>query len=560
MVERQSVISRSVRVGWNRSAEATSLDESIAIVKITPMPMLTFTPADLRLMARNTAKLIRMGGRIPLVDRRGNPFAQFDDQSRTAQLEQSRTDYSSRIPTLMPPIGAGHDEEGNVLGRSDLPKQGEVISLYLDGNIIKADFGMVPDYIIEQVKKGLYSKVSCELWEKPPGKFAGKGWMLKRVALLGADVPAIYTLEDIPIPEEFGTIRGVEIFEVGDHNNIKYTLDDLRDVVRNYWLNRPADQVIKERLRRYLNIDAGKTLGDGASLFNDKSTPVVRIFRSLNPILTVDATIEEKSMTADQIRAALVSAGLFEQDEVNGMSEGALMKLAKLCGLDQAKQPPPEAANADEKPAEGAGQQKPAAAAANADDCTPGQKPAMNADAGKMQQFSDAMFNLKLTKALSAALAPYEAKLNALTAQASAAQKSQVQQAAVMFADKLRTNKKITAGMRQPLIDLYEFVSTQPGEVHFNDGGKTKKGSPGDLLQRFLDSMPNIEEWAEMHGGPLGDPNTKLEQDKEKLKAAYNKFNDSFKRTMTLDKFIGTFTKGCELYPDYTVEKHLSGF
>lgn len=524
---------------------------------------LKLTMPDLRSILRNTKAALKSGRVIPV--------KRFDDQSQKQLLAKNRFEESSRIPSLMPPIGAGHEDDDNVLGRSDLPKQGEVINLWIEGNILFADFGRVPKQVIKLVKAGVYDKVSCELWEKPPGKFAGEGWMLKRVALLGADVPGVYTLEEIPDPDEgMGMIRRVEIFEVGTHNNIKYTLDDLKTIVRNYWLNRPSDQKIKQTLRRYLKLDAVKPLGDGAAAGKFKDEAVtVRVFRSLSKSYSVDNSSGSKSMTADQIRQALVSEGIFEQDEVNSMSDAVVMKLAKLCGLeaqnedDKPTEKPKEAANEDETSTDET------ETAANEDTkpaATPPPKPSANADAAKTQNYIDRMVTYRVAKGVAAALEPLEAKLRKLEGSTVKLQKtsethrqSQIKDQAKMFCDRMRSERKLTHGMMSGAVELYQLLADVPGEVHFTDGaGKSQKASPVERFKSFLETLPTIENWDEKHGGPLGPVGSKDRKsaNEQKLKDVYQKFNSSFKKQMSEEKYLKTFESAQEMYgEDYSVEQ-----
>jgi len=492
-------------------------------------------------------------------------FVRFDDQSRQEALSKHTDIESDRIPSLMPPIGVGHEDEDNVLGRSDLPKQGEVINLYIDGNVLKADFGRVPLQICKLVKRGIYDKVSCELWEKPPGKFAGEGWMLKRVALLGADVPGVYTLSEIPDPDEgMGVIKGVEIFEVGKHNDIEYTLDDLKRILRNYWLNRPSEDKRKELVRRYLKLDAVRPLGDGAATDQFKDAkPVVRIFRSMGKTYSVDTSTGRMPMTAEQIRQALVAEGIFEQDEVNAMSDQIIMKLAKLVGL--------ETANADAEPAaKTEDEKKPDAANADAAPAAPAADPEKKPDAAmadgqqKMMTYADKILSYKIAKAVAPLLEKVEQLSGNLKSQqkyVDTARRDTIHQQATHFADKLRSEKRLTHGMHANAVELYQFLAEQPAEVHFSDGGKQKKGSALELFKKFMSAAPVLENWDETVGGPLGsNPADRKSADHEKLKAKYQSFSSSFKKQMSEKKYLDSYDAAVEMYgDDYTVEQFVQG-
>jgi hypothetical protein len=547
----------SIIWNWEKNAMKTI---DLRIIKDPAM-----RKAVARLRCCYTAGVVKFADDGLYHNARSSVIRWFDDRSQQAALKKSATIESDRIPSLMPPIGVGHEDDDNVLGRSDLPKQGEVINLYLDGNVLMADFGRVPLSICKLVKGGIYDKVSCELWESPPGKFAGTGWMLKRVALLGADVPGVYTLSEIPDPDEgMGIIRGVEIFEVGCHNDIEYTLDDLKNILRNYWLNRPSEEKAKQLVRRYLKLDAVKPLGDGAATdqFKDASQ-TVRVFRSMSKTFTVDTSTGRKNMTAEQIRQALVAEGIFEQDEVNSMSDAIVMKLAKMVGM--------ESANADAEPAKTTDPEKKSdAACASDDDTTPVETPpdrkpdAAMADDKKVAAFADKMIAYKVAKAL----APLQEKLDQMTetlkstkTYVDVSRREDIKEKAIAFCDKMRTEKKLTFGMHKNAVELFEYLAVQPQEVHFSDGAKKKKGSPLELFKQMMSNAPVLEDWDEHLGGPIGAASTddRKKASHDRLKAKYQSFNSSFKKTMSEQKYLAAFDAAVEMYgDDYSVDQFIS--
>lgn len=480
----------------------------------------------------------------------------------------------SRFPSLLPPIGVGHDEDGNVLGRSDLPKQGEVINLYRKGTILFADFGRVPRKVIELVKGGVYDKVSCELWPKPPGLFRGAGWMLKRIALLGADVPGVYTLEEIPKPDEgIGMIRGVEVFETGLHNDIEYDLDDLDDIVRNYWLNRPGEQKIKAMLSRYLGRDAVKPLSDGAATMKHKDTQPVFIFRDLKQTYTVNESQGSYTMSPDDIRAALVAQGLFEEDEVKGMPDSAIMKLASMCGIQNNEDTNATAEGEQKKPVANASgdtsaeteEEKPKAPVASNADTTPA-KPTMYSSA-----HVGSVVAMQVKQQLDRALSPFIAKFNDMTKTVIKSNKttealanSAMRTEAKNFCDRLRSEKKLTHGMNADglVSDFYLELANVPGEFHFNDSaGKKQKGSLAAKFQQIMDRLPPLENWDELAGGPLGDDAAAAGKtsDELKLEKGYAAFSDSFKSGTSLEQYKKSFADAKKMYGSkYSVEEYLS--
>jgi hypothetical protein len=102
-----------------------------------------------------------------------------------------------------PPVGLieaglGHDEEQARLEDSGLPAAGRVIALRRRGDRLQAKFGQVPALVADAINYGLYSRCSAELYDEPPPGLPGHGPMLRRVAFLGFDVPAVKRLKPIP--------------------------------------------------------------------------------------------------------------------------------------------------------------------------------------------------------------------------------------------------------------------------------------------------------------------------------------------------------------------------
>lgn len=98
---------------------------------------------------------------------------------------------------IKPFLKLGHNEMQSMLEADGLPAAGWVQNLRKVGTKLVADFVGVPKAIYELIKAGSYRTVSSEIYwnfgldgEKYP-------YLLKAVALLGADIPAVSTLKDI---------------------------------------------------------------------------------------------------------------------------------------------------------------------------------------------------------------------------------------------------------------------------------------------------------------------------------------------------------------------------
>jgi len=95
---------------------------------------------------------------------------------------------------VKPPLKLGHDEEQQFLRQGDgQPALGWVARLKRVGRKLLADFRDVPQALVNLIAKRRYARISSEIYRN----FDGLGRTLAAVALLGADVPVVKTLEDL---------------------------------------------------------------------------------------------------------------------------------------------------------------------------------------------------------------------------------------------------------------------------------------------------------------------------------------------------------------------------
>lgn len=95
------------------------------------------------------------------------------------------------------PAKLGHDEKQKLLQGDGYPAAGWVSALKVKGDKLIASFRQVPKKLAELIKAGAYKKVSAEFYQDY--EIGGKKypWVLKAVAFLGADTPAVKTIGDI---------------------------------------------------------------------------------------------------------------------------------------------------------------------------------------------------------------------------------------------------------------------------------------------------------------------------------------------------------------------------
>jgi hypothetical protein len=115
--------------------------------------------------------------------------------------------------TLHPPVVLGHEEEqplGKALPRmaedprdnTGSPAVGWITRLWRKGKKLFADFAHVHPWIADAVRRKLYRFVSAEVYDRddPPPGVPAEGCVLRRVALLGGELPQVKLLRPLPEP------------------------------------------------------------------------------------------------------------------------------------------------------------------------------------------------------------------------------------------------------------------------------------------------------------------------------------------------------------------------
>ncbi|HDY90302.1 MAG TPA: hypothetical protein ENH82_19555 [bacterium] len=100
---------------------------------------------------------------------------------------------------FMPPLKLGHDENQKLLQRDGMPAAGWVERIYRVGRKLVADFKDIPDIVASAIKRGAYRQISSEVYFNFPSPDGTTTFsrVLRAVALLGADNPAVSTLKPI---------------------------------------------------------------------------------------------------------------------------------------------------------------------------------------------------------------------------------------------------------------------------------------------------------------------------------------------------------------------------
>lgn len=120
----------------------------------------------------------------------GNPYTRDDFDAMVVAFDDLRG-------KLDPPVKLGHDGDQAIAQSDGYPAVGWVERLYRKGGKLIADFRDVPKRVADLVSAGAYQHVSSEIYFDK--KIAGKMYhaILKGVALLGGDMPAVKDISSI---------------------------------------------------------------------------------------------------------------------------------------------------------------------------------------------------------------------------------------------------------------------------------------------------------------------------------------------------------------------------
>lgn len=146
-------------------------------------------------------------------------------------LEEIARNFQRLREVVKPPLKFGHDENQTLLGQRDGdPSLGWVQELRVRGGKLIATFAGVPAMVHEAIRKGRYRRVSAELYFNVRRKGKKLGKVLKAVALLGADLPAVTNLKDLGA---YLAIKGATGFKAGEFRTFSIPVDHQRIIIQS---------------------------------------------------------------------------------------------------------------------------------------------------------------------------------------------------------------------------------------------------------------------------------------------------------------------------------------
>ena len=118
-------------------------------------------------------------------------------QFTTSDLDKMVEAFQALKGKLDPPVKLGHDDSQKLLQKDGYPAAGWIAGLKRVGDKVLATLTDVPKAIADLMAAKAYRKRSVEVYFD--WKFEGKVWpiVLRGLALLGEDIPAVKTLDDI---------------------------------------------------------------------------------------------------------------------------------------------------------------------------------------------------------------------------------------------------------------------------------------------------------------------------------------------------------------------------
>ena len=126
--------------------------------------------------------------------------------------------FNALSDEIKPPNKLGHGKQG-LLASAGLPAAGWITALRRVGDKLVADMSDVPKRIARIIKNRGYKRVSVEIYNNYQDKNGERrGLVLKALAFLGGDIPAVKTLKDMEV------LYADELNDVADNPYRRFTL------------------------------------------------------------------------------------------------------------------------------------------------------------------------------------------------------------------------------------------------------------------------------------------------------------------------------------------------
>ena len=212
-----------------------------------------------------------------------------DDSYSTRDLQQLVDNFSFLKDKVKPPIKLGHSEKQRLLKEEGLPAGGWITKLKLAGDKVLATISDVPKRLARLIKNRQYKRISAEIY--PSYKSGDKTYnnVLRAVALLGGDIPAIDSLRDVEAMYTLKTFNDDQFFKTYDLQ--------MKERCR---MAQPFKTFTKDGVEYYQDSITGKTYPvENFDTYDEKSQGFLQT--------ELNGTGDIESMDAEQLRSLVRS-------------------------------------------------------------------------------------------------------------------------------------------------------------------------------------------------------------------------------------------------------------
>lgn len=209
-----------------------------------------------------------------------------------------------------PPVKLGHDVNQKLLQADGYPAAGWVSALKTVGNKLVADLKGVPAKLGAIIKAGGYKKVSAEFYQNH--ELGGKTfpWVLKAISLLGADVPAVKTIQDIQAMYSDEEQPVIVFYEVEGEQQETTEAPAANEAIEGN--EKEQEETMEKEIRELLNLSeeddvlaAVKTLSEKQDT-NDQAVSLEEYQATAARVAVLETTLAERDRD-ERVRRAIES-------------------------------------------------------------------------------------------------------------------------------------------------------------------------------------------------------------------------------------------------------------
>lgn len=468
------------------------------------------------------------------------------------------------LKLLNPPAVYGHEEEQEFLDRTDWPaaawvdtdslrvrKYADPASGKTEGVLVGDLTGVIPE-AAEALRQKRYRKVSAEIYDDFRDDFGNSfGKAIRRVALLGGEVPQVKRLADIPDPvrmsERPRTLTPGEARMTGEGTWVCFAESGPMDRSRLLAAVQAAMPNVSRATFDAMTDDQLADLAKNAPTPPATPDPNAAGATPLMPMDDTTAPTEEPAMTREELIAALTEMGQ-DAAELEGLSDEDLQALYDEISEDAAEPPEgetedmgdPAVMTRDELVAElsAAGQDAAALQGMTDDDLralyaqvvgaatatTPAAPPPPAVPMSDRRRPAD-RFSERRRVATAARVHKMADQLYRQMARTFAENKKADAQA---FCDRLvKEGRILPAHVADVYLPLLMSLDNTNSVHRHSEGGKTRMVSAYDLKKARLARLPVIVKYGERFGGDAGKADDSAEANK------VERFSEAFSDSLT---------------------------